>query len=65
MGIKYSRFHPRAGEVKSGFIAVQSLRDWNEVLSKWYAHDGPGAWPDPRAADEVNAGADMQTCEVA
>jgi nifR3 family TIM-barrel protein len=57
MGIKYARFHPNAVEVKSEFINVRSLRDWNNVLIKWYASDGPGNWPDPRAADEVN------TCE--
>jgi hypothetical protein len=26
--------------------------------------DGPGAWPAAGAADEVNASADMQTCEA-
>jgi nifR3 family TIM-barrel protein len=55
MGIKYSRFHPARHEVKTDFIAVRSLRDWQAVLDKWYAADGPGVWPDPRAADEVNA----------
>ena len=65
MGIKYSRFHPQAALVKSGFIAVHSLRDWNAVLDKWYAQDVPGVWPDPRAADEVNTGADPETCEAA
>ncbi len=66
MGIKYSRFHPRAAEVKKGFIAVHSLRDWSNVLAKWYAADGPGVWPDPKAADEVNDGgaADLQSCGV-
>ena len=64
MGIKYSRFHPSGALVKSEFIAVQSLRDWNGVLEKWYGHDAPGVWPDPKAADEVNAAADVQTCEV-
>jgi nifR3 family TIM-barrel protein len=54
MGIKYARFHPSAAIVKSEFINVRSLRDWNDVLSKWYAHDGAGVWPDPRAPDEVN-----------
>jgi tRNA-dihydrouridine synthase B len=56
MGIKYSRFHPDAARVKQGFIAVHSLRDWTSVLEKWYAAEGPGVWPDPRAADEVNDG---------
>ena len=64
MGIKYSRFHPQSLVVKSDFIAVHSLRDWTNVLDKWYASEGPGVWPDPDAADEVNGGADLQTCEV-
>ncbi len=55
MGIKYSRFHPSAAQVKSDFIGVQSLRDWNAVLTRWYANDGNGIWPGPLAADEVNA----------
>ena len=54
MGIKYSRFHPQSPLVKSEFIAVRSLRDWTNVLEKWYHHDAPGVWPDPKAADEVN-----------
>jgi tRNA-dihydrouridine synthase B len=54
MGIKYSRFHSLAPEVKREFIAVQSLRDWQAVLDKWYATDAPGVWPPDAAADEVN-----------
>jgi tRNA-dihydrouridine synthase len=63
MGIKYSRFHPRAADVKSEFINVRSLRDWNNVLEKHFAMDGPGVFPDPRAADEVNE--DATSCEAA
>jgi tRNA-dihydrouridine synthase B len=55
MGIKYSRFHPRAANVKAAFIAVRSQRDWTAVLQRWYADDLPGVWPDPLAADEVNS----------
>ncbi|HXE55395.1 MAG TPA: hypothetical protein VN541_20390, partial [Tepidisphaeraceae bacterium] len=65
MGIKYSRFHPEAQKVKSGFISVHSLRDWTSVLDEWYSVDGPGVWPDPKAADEVNDSADLQSCEPA
>jgi tRNA-dihydrouridine synthase len=54
MGIKYSRFHPRAGEVKEEFIRVQSLRDWQAVLDRWYGGGGAGVWPADNAADEVN-----------
>ena len=60
--------------VKRDFIDVRSLRDWTAVLDKWYSADGPGVWPDPRAADEVNGAgstdsgesgeAVAQTCEA-
>jgi len=64
MGIKYSRFHPNATEVKADFINVQSLRDWTAVLDRWYATDDAGVWPAPAAVDLVNESADMQSCEV-
>ena len=64
MGIKYSRFHPNGASVKVDFINVQSLRDWNVVLDKWYAPGGAGVWPDPRAADEVNDGGCEPTGET-
>jgi tRNA-dihydrouridine synthase B len=60
MGIKYSRFHPRAELVKRDFIEVKSLRDWNATLDKWYDGDGPGVWPAPNAADEVNEAAETR-----
>jgi nifR3 family TIM-barrel protein len=60
MGIKYSRFHPQAADVKSAFIEVRSLRDWTNVLDRFYSIDGPGVWPRATAADEVN-----DYCEVA
>jgi len=63
MGIKYSRFHPQSMQVKSEFINVQSLRDWSNVLDRWYSQDGPGVWPNPRAADEVNS-SELQSCET-
>jgi nifR3 family TIM-barrel protein len=60
MGIKYARFHPSASDVKADFINVRSLREWTDVLSRWYSADAPGVWPDPRAADEVNDA--LQAC---
>jgi tRNA-dihydrouridine synthase B len=54
IGIKYTRFHPSRPEVKNAFINVQTLRDWQAVLDRWYAEDVPGVWPDPLDADEVN-----------
>ncbi|HEY7088642.1 MAG TPA: tRNA-dihydrouridine synthase family protein [Tepidisphaeraceae bacterium] len=61
MGIKYARFHPQASSVKTDFINVRSLREWNNVLDRWYSAEGPGIWPDPRAADEVNSDA-LEAC---
>jgi tRNA-dihydrouridine synthase B len=65
MGIKYSRFHPRAADVKMEFINVRSLRDWTRVLERWYADDGPGVWPAANAADEVNDAGDENACNSA
>jgi nifR3 family TIM-barrel protein len=65
MGIKYSRFHPAATDVKRRFIAVHSLTDWRNVLEAHYATDGPGVWPAATAADEVNADPAMGSCEAA
>ena len=64
-GIKYARWHPQAQAVKDAFIAVSSLRQWQEVLKRNYGEDGPGVWPSPDAVDEVNASADLQSCESA
>jgi tRNA-dihydrouridine synthase B len=71
-GIKYSRFHPNATEVKAAFVDTSSLRDWRGVLDRWYSTDGPGVWPAPDAPDEVNESAAttsaapvaLQSCEV-
>lgn len=63
MGIKYSRFHPQADQVKREFINVHSLRDWNNVLNQWYSSDAPGVWPPADAADEVNS-PHLQSCET-
>jgi nifR3 family TIM-barrel protein len=63
-GIKYARFHPRPQEVKDAFIRTSSLRDWRDVLDRFYSEDGPGIWPSPTAVDEVNESPEMQSCEA-
>jgi tRNA-dihydrouridine synthase B len=45
-GIKYSRLHPHASQVREAFIAVKEPDDWRMVLKKWYADDLPGIWPE-------------------
>jgi tRNA-dihydrouridine synthase B len=61
MGIKYARFHPQARSVKDAFIEIKSLRQWDDVLDRFYATEGPGVWPAADAADEVNGTA--ASCE--
>ncbi len=44
-GIKYSRLHPRAREVRDAFVAVHRPEQWRQVLERWYAEDLPGVRP--------------------
>ncbi|MFA9477812.1 tRNA dihydrouridine synthase [Phycisphaerales bacterium AB-hyl4] len=41
-GIKFSRHHPDGEAVRQAFITVKSLADWEAVLARHYAGDGPG-----------------------
>ena len=45
-GIKYSRLHPQAAQVRDAFVAVHSAEGWQQVLDRWYAEDLPGRWPE-------------------
>ncbi len=36
-GIKYSRLHPRAEEVRAAFTLIGNSRQWDEVLWTWYS----------------------------
>lgn len=45
-GIKYSRVHPEAEQVRDAFVAVRSPPDWQQVLDRWYSNDHPGRWLD-------------------
>jgi nifR3 family TIM-barrel protein len=44
-GIKYSRLHSRAVEVRDAFVAVRHSGQWWAVIEKWYAEDVPGRLP--------------------
>ena len=35
-GIKYSRLHPQANELRSEFVAVSDRQQWQAVLQRWY-----------------------------
>ena len=35
-GIKFAAHHPQADEVKKQFIYVKTLKEWREVLERWY-----------------------------
>ena len=56
-GIKYSRLHPQADQVRSAFVAVKQRAEWQAVLARYYRDDLPGCYPD-EAADECN----LQSC---
>ena len=52
--IKYARVHPDHLAVRDAFIAVKVNADWQSVLDRFYAADGPGR--DPAAdVDEVTS----------
>ena len=42
IGIKYAKLHPSGPAVWREFIAVRRQRDWDAVLARHYATDGPG-----------------------
>ena len=51
--IKYARVHPEPLAVRDAFIGVKVNADWQTVLDRFYATDGPGR--DPAAdVDEVS-----------
>lgn len=52
-GIKFSRHHPLGADVKQSFISTKDLADWQAVLDKWYAEDGPGAAYEATIPDEA------------
>jgi tRNA-dihydrouridine synthase len=54
MGIKSSRFHPAAADVKKAFINAGNLHEWTAVLDRHYGDDAAGVWPAADAADEVD-----------
>jgi hypothetical protein len=64
-GIKFSRHHPRGGEVARAFIAVKSLDDWRRVLDDFYSDlDAPGVIAD-MAGPAVRDAEEDETCEPA
>jgi len=43
--IKYARLHPEPIAVRDAFVAVKVNADWQAVLDRFYAADGPGRDP--------------------
>jgi tRNA-dihydrouridine synthase B len=50
-GIKYSRLHPQALEVRNAFIAVSHTEELDQVMERYYSEDLPGRYP-PAHPDE-------------
>lgn len=42
-GVKYSEHHPRAGQVRDAFLAIETPADFQAVLDRWY--DPNTTWP--------------------
>jgi tRNA-dihydrouridine synthase B len=43
--IKYARSHPDHLAVRDAFVGVRGTADWQSVLDRFYAADGPGRDP--------------------
>lgn len=54
--IKYARLHPEWLAVRGALVAVKTNADWQAVLDRFYAVDGPGR--DPAADIDETAGCD-------
>ena len=62
-GIKYSKLHPHALEVRNEFVRVSKPGEWQTVLERWYRDDAPGCYPQ---LDEAGQPEDAETsCGVA
>lgn len=59
-GIKYSRLHPQALEVRNAFIAVSDTEQLQVVLDKYYSEDRPGRYP----PDHPDESPEDTSCEV-
>jgi nifR3 family TIM-barrel protein len=42
-GIRYSAHHPQHADVRADFTQVRTVEDWQQLLTRWYQGDGPGA----------------------
>jgi nifR3 family TIM-barrel protein len=58
-GIKYSASHPQWNSIRGEFATIRSAAQWQQVLDRWYATDGPGQWA-PAEAHKTQGGG----CEV-
>ena len=52
-GIRFSRHHPEADDIRQAFIACKSLDDWHGVLDRFYQTDGPGIAPAQAMPEEA------------
>lgn len=59
-GIKYSRLHPQALEVRNAFIAVSHTEELEQVMQRYYSEDLPGRYP-PAHPDESP---EDTTCDI-
>lgn len=53
-GIKYAASHPDHLDVRAAFARIRTRADWETVLTRWYAEDLPGVYPDPKIHLKMN-----------
>jgi len=56
--IKYARLHPHSLPVRDAFVAVKVNADWERVLERFYAVDGPGRDPSAEIDETAACGED-------
>ena len=54
--IKYARLHPQYLPVRDAFVAVKINSDWERVLERFYAVDGPGRDPSAEIDETTECG---------
>ncbi|MGC3969079.1 MAG: tRNA-dihydrouridine synthase [Pirellulales bacterium] len=59
-GIKYSRLHPQALDVRNAFIAVSRTEQLEDVMQRFYSEDLPGQYP----PDDPEESPENTSCEI-
>jgi tRNA-dihydrouridine synthase B len=59
--IKYARVHPERLAVRDAFVAARTNADWQQVLARFYADDGPGRDPSADVDETADCEAEQES----